>query len=115
MMVEKTIEISGITEEDILYGIATLAGFSKISPFKRERSFWPEVNSLTLLTWNADSDREFMLQPPDIAASQVYEYNSKTGLWDKTDKYKVFVSEQVNPSVFNHLEERIREEYQKVA
>lgn len=116
-----TVEVSGVTEEDILYGIAALAGFPKNSAFKQTGSFWPEINGRhTFLAWHGNlvdslSCGEFMLMPPDIAVSQIYEFRPEKGDWRPTDKYRVSTSERVNPELFGHLEERIREEYQKVA
>lgn len=112
-----TLEIPKVTERDVLYGIASLAEFPKGSAFKKTSSFWPKINKHTLLAWHEDStdpNGEFMaVQCPDIAVSRVHERKPDQPLFEPTDRYRVMVTEKVNPEVFGMLEERIREEYGK--
>ncbi len=111
-----TLEIPGVKEIDILSGIMTLAEFPEGSPFRRTGSYWPEINKHTLLAWYVtDLNEEFMLRESDIAVSRVHERKPNQSMFKPTDKYRVIVSEKVNPKIFEMLEERIREEYRKTS
>lgn len=114
-----TLKIPKVTENDVLYGIAALAEFPKGSVFKKTSSFWPKINKYTFLAWHEDStdpNGEFMaIRGPDIAVSQVHERKPDRPMFEPTDRYRVMISEKVNPEVFGMLEERIREEYRKTS
>ncbi len=56
-----------------------------------------------------------MLRESDIAVSRVHERKPNQSMFKPTDKYRVIVSEKVNPKIFEMLEERIREEYRKTS